>query len=68
MAQRLQSQTDPIFTIGDKVLRDDIPGEVRAIFTSRRGKTLYVVEYMTGVFRTCRASQLSRTDIERRKE
>jgi len=53
---------EPIFAIGDKVLRGDIPGEVRAIFTSRRGKTLYVVEYLSGVFRTCRPSQLERKE------
>jgi hypothetical protein len=57
-----QLRNEPIFAIGDKVLRGDIPGEVRAIFTSRRGKTLYVVEYLSGVFRTCRPSQLERKE------
>ena len=62
MEQNPSSQTEPVFAIGDKVLRGDIPGEVRARFTSRRGKTLYIVEYLSGVFRTCRPSQLTRKE------
>lgn len=57
-------RNEPWFELGDRVLRGDVPGEVRARFTSRRGKVLYVVEYMTGVFRVCRASQLELKEKE----
>jgi hypothetical protein len=49
---------DPRFAIGQKITRAGVPGEVRGIFYSRRGKVLYAVEYMSGVFRICREGQL----------
>lgn len=49
------------FKIGEKVIRGgDIPGEVRAIFTSKKGRLNYVVEYLSGVQRICRENQLEK--------
>lgn len=58
MEQQRSMSKEPRFSVGQKITRSGVPGEVRGIFYSRRGKILYAVEYMSGVFRICREGQM----------
>jgi len=57
------------FQLNDKVIcHGEIPGEVRAIFTSKKGRLNYVVEYMSGIQRIFREDQLEPAHYGEHKE